>query len=44
MHKEKEGMDLDFNLMNIKVEKQPLFTPEAINKYGNDPYEESQGY
>jgi len=44
MHKEKEDMDLDFDLMNIKVGKQPLSTPEAMNKYGDDPYEESQGY
>ena len=44
MHKEKEDMDLDFDLMNIKVGKQPLSTPEAIDRYGDDPYEESQGY
>ena len=44
MYKEKEDTDLDFDLMNIKVGKQPLSTPEAMNKYGDDPYEESQGY
>jgi hypothetical protein len=36
MHKEEEEMDLDFDLMNVKVGKQPLTTHEAMDKYGND--------
>jgi len=40
MLRAEDAMDIDVD--HIEVAKQPLSTPEAVGRYGNDPYECSQ--